>query len=280
MISSWSSRAETIRPVVFETRIRLALAASLALHLSILAFCTGAGNFGKHFPEADGDSLLPGVKIIKRTLTAHLSAEARRSPPSEALPPVDRPQTIIVNRTPETASDHSVPSQTALPPPDSASARVPATPPQPALQEPPSVIQDPNSTTAALSPATQEIVRDIPQDTAEAIARRAGYLAGPQLDSKPGLLSEIDIEYPASAGSQSGRVVLQLLIDELGYVRETIVSHAVPPGFFEQAAIKAFSRARFSPGMSSGRAVKSQLKIEIDFSVFNRPTATSGTTAY
>ncbi len=273
MIFSWSSRAETIRPVVFETRLSLALAVSLALHLSILVFCTGSGNFGKHFPEADGNSLLPGVKIVRRTLTAHLSAVALRSPPSEALPPVDQPQTMIVNRTPETVSDHSVPSQPALSP-------IPVTPSQPAHKEPPAVAQDPNPTTATPSPAAQEIVRDIPQDTAEAIARRAGYLAGPQLDSKPGLLSEIHIEYPESAGSQTGHVVLQLFIDELGYVRETIVSQAIPPGFFEQAAIKAFSRARFSPGMSSGRAVKSQLKIEIDFSVFNRPTATSGKPVY
>lgn len=281
MIFRWSNRAETIRPVAIETRLCLALAGSLALHLAILGLFAGAGNIGSNSPFADGESMLPGNRVVvKRSLTARLSSVAHHSPQVDTAAKLNQPQPTIVIRDPDTEAHDSVAPQPTDSPTHRASPPEPPAPATPVLRETAPAGQELPPPTVPSSAALQENSPDASQDAAETAARRAGYLAGTRLDNKPGLLSEIIIEYPESAGGQSGRVVLQLFIDEHGYVRETVINQAIPPGFFEQAAITAFSRARFSPGMLSGRAVKSQLRIEVDFSVFNRPTATSGKPAY
>ncbi|HPP47160.1 MAG TPA: TonB family protein [Accumulibacter sp.] len=272
----WSNRAESIRPVIFSARLRLALAGSLALHLLLLVvLSTGSASVGGRVPFIHGEGISADTSLVKRVLSARLSAVARHLPTVDALVPIDKPQPKIVINEPNLAEGHSNTPQITVPSPGIASAPVPAATIHPVRQETLPAQQSPPAA-ASPSPTLQENSAD----PAETAARRAGYLTGAELDKKPGLLSAIDIEYPESAGGQTGRVVLQLFIDELGYVKETIVVQAVPPGFFEQAAISAFSRARFSPGMLGGRAVKSLLPVEIDFSVFNRPTATSGKTAY
>ena len=47
---------------------------------------------------------------------------------------------------------------------------------------------------------------------------------------------------------------------------------------FEQAAIEAFSKARFSPGLAAGTPVKSQITVEVQFMPINRGARVSGTT--
>ncbi len=106
--------------------------------------------------------------------------------------------------------------------------------------------------------------------------RQASYTLASLLDVPPVPLSAIRPEYPASAKNQQGKVVLQLFINENGDVDELIVARATPPGFFEEAAKVAFAPARFSPGMRFGRAVKSQLAVEVDFVPFNRGAGVSG----
>ena len=87
---------------------------------------------------------------------------------------------------------------------------------------------------------------------------------------------DIQAEYPESAGNQQGRVRLRLFVNENGEVDEVLVVTAVPPGFFEEAAIRAFSLARVSPGLQAGRAVKFQMVVEVDFVPFDRGADVSG----
>lgn len=92
------------------------------------------------------------------------------------------------------------------------------------------------------------------------------YQAG-EVDQGAQFLNEILPEYPAEAHFRglTGSVDLALYIDEAGQIRDITVERADPPGFFEEAAIKAFRTARFSPAIKDGRAVKSHKNIRVSF---------------
>ena len=49
-------------------------------------------------------------------------------------------------------------------------------------------------------------------------------------------------------------------------------------GVFEQAALDAFGRARFAPGLAAGTPVKSQITVEVRFVPVNRGARVSGRT--
>ncbi len=88
-----------------------------------------------------------------------------------------------------------------------------------------------------------------------------------QLDVLPRPLDDVALRYPVTAADQdlSGRVVLLILIDELGMVVEASVISADPPGVFEEAALESFRSVMFSPAIRHGRAVKSRLPVEVNF---------------
>ncbi|HKW36937.1 MAG TPA: energy transducer TonB, partial [Burkholderiales bacterium] len=69
----------------------------------------------------------------------------------------------------------------------------------------------------------------------------------------------------ASAASVPGRVVARVLINELGSADRVVIESADPPGVFENSVVSAFGRARYRPGTLAGRAVKSQMRVEVSF---------------
>ena len=101
--------------------------------------------------------------------------------------------------------------------------------------------------------------------SASGIAVPPRYLPAEELDERPLIRTPVHPVFPADAPVASGRVVLQLLISEAGAVDRAVVVQADPPGFFEQAAMDAFASARFTPGRKDGNAVRSALKIELNF---------------
>lgn len=92
-----------------------------------------------------------------------------------------------------------------------------------------------------------------------------GYMSGVGLSQQPRLLSEIAIEYPATAGDQEGKLVLRILVSETGVVDGLSVVRGDPPGVFDDAALKAFGGAKFAPGQILGLPVKSQYLVEVEF---------------
>ena len=80
------------------------------------------------------------------------------------------------------------------------------------------------------------------------------------------------------ADLREGVVVLRLLISDTGQVDNVAVVRAEPAGVFEQAAIEAFAKARFSPGLAGGTPVKSQITVEVQFVPINRGARVSGRT--
>jgi TonB family protein len=97
-----------------------------------------------------------------------------------------------------------------------------------------------------------------------------GYLSGAGLDQQPRVLNDITVEYPHAAGDLGGKVVLRILVSETGRVDNLFVVSADPSGWFEEEALKAFSRAEFVPGKILGLPVKSQFFVEVKFAPTTR----------
>lgn len=92
------------------------------------------------------------------------------------------------------------------------------------------------------------------------------YIPSDELDVRPLIMTHVMPEYPAGILSGArGRVVLELFVSAEGTLDGLHVAHAEPRGVFEQAALEAFSRARFTPGRKNGQAVGSLIVIEVTF---------------
>jgi protein TonB len=93
-----------------------------------------------------------------------------------------------------------------------------------------------------------------------------------QVDVHPVALNLIKPAYPEKGVELGvdGKVVLLLLIDEAGVVKEATVAEANPEGIFEESALAAFREARFAPAQKSGRAVKSRVLIRVSYELNER----------
>lgn len=97
------------------------------------------------------------------------------------------------------------------------------------------------------------------------------YYPAKQLDVYPRPLTQIKLDYPASAvaAKVDGRVVVLLMIDEFGAVNEASVVESQPDGFFEDAALEVLRAARFTPAQKQGRPVKSRVLLQVNYSYGN-----------
>lgn len=137
------------------------------------------------------------------------------------------------------------------------------------------------ASTANEAPAIDTVVQAAAREAAEAAARAAleakmAPYRGSGLEPGPVPLGDIDPEYPEAAGKRKGIVRLTLLVNEEGIVDEAIVVYSRPAAMFDEAAVKAFSQARFSPGKFMGIPVKSRLTVEVEFTPINRGGAVTG----
>jgi len=85
------------------------------------------------------------------------------------------------------------------------------------------------------------------------------------LDLYPQPLAPVRPVYPPSAPDIAGDVTLLAQIDEFGTVQGLSVVRAEPVGYFEEAALRAFERARFEPAQREGRPVRSRILIKVRF---------------
>lgn len=97
------------------------------------------------------------------------------------------------------------------------------------------------------------------------------YYAARELDVRPEPIEEIELPFPGDAPKEvtRGRVVLRLMIHESGSVDAVVLVSAQPAGVFESAAVKAFSAARFTPGMKDGVPVKSQKLVDVVYRIMS-----------
>ncbi|HSG77207.1 MAG TPA: energy transducer TonB [Burkholderiales bacterium] len=102
--------------------------------------------------------------------------------------------------------------------------------------------------------------------TAHGDAAEPKYWPAEKLEARPQIKTHVMPEYPKDlpAGVR-GRVVLELFVAPDGTLDRVRVASAEPRGRFEQAALKAFSAAGFTPGIRKGKAVPSLVRIEVTF---------------
>lgn len=82
----------------------------------------------------------------------------------------------------------------------------------------------------------------------------AAVLGGQASESEPSRLLAVDPRYPSSAAARGieGFVEISFTVTALGRVEDAVVTAAEPPGVFEQAALAAIARWRYSTGEGRG----------------------------
>lgn len=182
------------------------------------------------------------------------------APPAEPLPAVNEtvpapPSPADTSGSAEAAPNRDIPRPSARP--------VEPTPPNagtpPAATAPPA--ETPAIPTTPPAPESFGPALEVPQ------IEDPEFYPARKLDVLPHPLVEVPLRYPEDAAKRdvSGRVVLLLLIDELGMVVEANVISAEPAGVFEDAALESFRHVQFSPAQRNGRVVKSRLPVEVTF---------------
>jgi len=241
-------------------RLTGAALAVVGLHVALLTFRPGAAPNNFVAPSA---SPVMAVRVLRPPDSSAAPSPSPVAAPI-AAPVVPTPALVEPSRPP--AIDRSLSERTR-----------------------PQHLAAPSAPTAAAPPERATPARDDPLRAAPTATNTAAgadmpltaapdYAFGVRLDPGPRPLSDIEPDYPDMTHLREGVVVLRLLISERGVVDNVAVVRAEPRGIFEQAAIEAFSKARFSPGLAAGTPVKSQITVEVQFMPINRGARVSGKT--
>lgn len=109
-----------------------------------------------------------------------------------------------------------------------------------------------------------EKLKDNPQEYVEVGGVRYIHFKSPQLKSPARPLGEPRLRYPAGRIEQkNGAVVLQLLINEFGWLVRADVVCAAPP--FEKSALESVEGLRFKPAVAREGPVKSYMLVEFAY---------------
>lgn len=234
-------------------RLAAASLAAVAMHVVLLAIRPGA---------SAGHSVAPSVPPVMAVRMLRPQPVAQEVPIVAQLAPATAPSEAAPEPTVERAR-----SESAQPPPGVAPT---GTTPSAAPERATSAQEDVRPASTAATNEAKGV--DAP------LAAAPDYAFGVRLDPGPRPLEDIEPEYPDPVNLREGVVVLRLLISDTGHVDNVAVVRAEPRGVFEQAALDAFSRARFSPGLAAGTPVKSQITVEVQFMPINRGARVSGRT--
>ncbi len=242
----------------------LAFAASVLLHGAV--FVRLVDRQGSSLAR---DDVVPVHVQLVRT-EVRLIEEAREgliSPVPASQNPVEAtPESAPVLR-PDTAAPAAVTQPEAAPSPPTPVPRettpaplplAPVLPSAPPLQQPALAPPTPAAATGGSPPPTPP----------------TAYQVAGALNPPPRLISDVNTE--DTPVSEDGQVVVRVLIDETGRVADVLVLRSYPKGRYEAAAKAAFISARYSPGYLSGKAVKSQVTYEINYSPTNRGASIAG----
>lgn len=86
-----------------------------------------------------------------------------------------------------------------------------------------------------------------------------------ELDERPLVRVHVEPQFPAGVLEGERRIALELYIGLDGSVEQIALLSPGPQGPFEQAAVRAFAAARFTPGRKAGVAVRSRMALEVLF---------------
>lgn len=155
------------------------------------------------------------------------------------------------------------------------SPSTPAPEPAPALRHAPQVEASPpplpSVEARAGTGAEPVVVAQAPASAASAPAGEAPYLPRGDLTVAPKLLTPVQVPFPDEVeGMVDLKIRISLFIDEQGVVRRIRIDTPDVPPVFERTVREAFSAARFAPGQLEATAVRSQIRLEVEFAAKGR----------
>lgn len=108
--------------------------------------------------------------------------------------------------------------------------------------------------------------------TRAALSGWDAYRPSSQLDERPQVIADIPIDPPElRQHPEGGTMELTLWIGADGKVDDVTVGMTALPEVFVESAIRGFRSARFKPGLKDGAAVKSKLRIELNYQPLPAP---------
>lgn len=136
--------------------------------------------------------------------------------------------------------------------------------PEPAVQA--STLATPAGTGRPPPPQPPTATTDPASEPVAVVDPWAGYVPRGELTRAPRPLTTIPLPFPPEVeGLVDLRVRVTLFIDETGRVqRVRLDTPGVPPAF-ARTIIETFGQARFAPGEQGSVAVRSQLRLEVEF---------------
>ena len=269
----------------------LPLLASLGLHLSVFGLALllvatggGAGNSAGHGTGLEGYGVLR-AELVSLPNDPPALTSPPEEPPADASP-ADAPDSRRVlsdspphSPAPLEATDKALPVQKAetpltpkTPPPPvapkqpspSPSNRPPAPKPLPERSDGGAGSGSPVAGTASGAAAHG----DMRPGSAEA-AREGLWAGNGEVDTKPKVTHRVRVAYPEAARRKkiTGQVILRFHLDEQGAISRLAVARAEPEGIFEDAALAAVQKWRFSPATKGGKSVPYWVELPIQFSL-------------
>ncbi len=127
----------------------------------------------------------------------------------------------------------------------------------------------PNSKVTEVQPATVQH----PVDTQRALNLPADiYYASNEVDIRAEPLGEVNLIYPIIPYQQrlSGSVTLNIFVNEGGGIDKTVVVESKPTGIFDEAALQAVAKLKFSPAIKDRKPVKNRKTIVVNFDPYEK----------
>ncbi len=149
----------------------------------------------------------------------------------------------------------------APPPPEPPAAAEPEPLPEPEPLEPPAPppLADLASDNGSIDiPVPGFDDRELDRAAGGADADRDMVMTDDTVDRPPKAARQVAMAYPADAKRKGieGHVILSILIDEEGRVRQARVLESTPPGVFDDAALSAVRQWEFEPAGYQGKNVR------------------------
>lgn len=93
------------------------------------------------------------------------------------------------------------------------------------------------------------------------------YIPSEKLDIRPVPIGPVIVPPPTVDIflSEQGRLVLELFVDEQGYVVNVEIESSDVPRSVADAAVETFKATRMRPGVKAGVFVKAKMKIQVDY---------------
>ena len=112
--------------------------------------------------------------------------------------------------------------------------------------------------------------RSLERESANAAPFPAYYTAK-ALSRMPEAIGQFDVQPPAGGDERiTGKLSLRLWIDEAGTLERLKILASELPKAYEDAAVAAFGRLRFTPGEINGVAVRTSLDVVIEYADFGQ----------